>query len=276
MSDGARESTSAAAGQPGPTATWRYVIPNLLTCVSISLGLLSISQSAAGDFHGAAWSVLLCVLLDKADGTAARLLGASSSFGLQLDSLSDLITFGIAPSTLVLCAFLGPTPIASAGAIPYYRGIVYLGAFLFSICAALRLAKFNVVQEGYVDGYFFGVPTTICGALVCTYFLSTEKWGVPLFGSSDRLYLALPLLMIMLALLMVSRLPLAKIAKRRSLILNILQLVNVVLVYLFGILRIYPDYLFVVAALYLLIGLPVAWLSGIRPPRLEQQARSER
>jgi len=246
------------------TARWRYVVPNLLTCVSISLGLLAISQATSGNFDGACWSVLLCVLLDKADGTAARLLKASSEFGMQMDSLSDLITFGIAPATICLAAFVGQKPIISLDAIPYYRYVVYIGAFLFAICGALRLAKFNVLSESYGDGWFFGAPTTISGAVVCCYFLTVRKYGLP------WPYLAaVPAMMIGLALLMVSRFAMPKVGMSKSLALNIVVIVNLVLVYAFGIIRIYPEYLLFAAVVYLVVSLIYGLVKGIKPPPIE-------
>lgn len=243
------------------TATWRYVVPNLLTCVSISLGLLAISQSMTGDFDAACWSVLWCVLLDKADGTAARLLKATSEFGVQMDSLSDLITFGIAPAAIVLAALVGAKPIIAAEPFAGYRYAVYVGAFGFAICAALRLAKFNVMTSALGKEYFFGIPTTLSGALVCTYYLTARKYGWPAVC-----FAALPGVTFALALLMVSRVPLPKLNLRKSLAVNIFQFANVLCVYLFGILRVLPEYLFAVASLYIVLGTAIALGRGVRQP----------
>lgn len=241
---------------------WRFVIPNLLTCISIGFGLIAISRATAGAFDDACWWSLWCVLLDKADGTAARLLGSTSKFGMQLDSLSDLITFGIAPATIVLAALVGQQPVVDVEAAwPGYRHVVYGGAFLFAICAALRLAKFNVMSDEYGDRHFFGVPTTLSGALVCSYFLTARKYALP-----SPVLALLPVVMLVLAILMVSRIPLSKLVKRRSLAANLFQIANVVCVYGFGMMRIFPEYLLTVAAGYLLLGSLYATLAGVRPP----------
>jgi CDP-diacylglycerol--serine O-phosphatidyltransferase len=240
---------------------WRYVLPNLVTCISIGVGLLAISRATAGDYDDACWWCLLCVLLDKADGTVARLLKASSDFGVQLDSLSDLITFGVAPSAIVLAAFVGKHPVVDLSVIPSYRALVYVGAFLFAICSALRLAKFNVLTDRYGKAYFFGLPTTLTGALVCAYYLTARKYGLPW-----QVLAALPSLMIILALLMVSRVPLPKLVVRSRLSLNLFQFANVFFVYFFGLLRMFPEYLLAVGFCYATIGMLVGVLQGAKPP----------
>jgi CDP-diacylglycerol--serine O-phosphatidyltransferase len=237
--------------------------------VIISLGLLAISQAMSGDFDAACWSVLWCVLLDKADGTAARLLKATSEFGVQMDSLSDLITFGIAPAAIVLAALVGAKPIISHEPMSYYRYAVHVGAFGYAICAALRLAKFNVMTHALGKEYFFGIPTTHSGALVCTYYLTARKYGWP-----EACFAALPGVTFALALLMVSRVPLPKLTVRKSLAVNIFQFANVFCVYLFGILRILPEYLLFVAGFYLVVGAAIAMGRGVRQPRPAASATS--
>ena len=88
-----------------PVAAWRYVIPNAVTSASLVVGLLVMVAAMDGRFEAAGWLMVMCVLLDKLDGTTARLLGATSKFGVQLDSLADLVVFGVAPAaTLHLLA----------------------------------------------------------------------------------------------------------------------------------------------------------------------------
>jgi CDP-diacylglycerol--serine O-phosphatidyltransferase len=241
---------------------WRYVLPNLVTCASISAGMLSIAEAVNASFESAAWFALLCVLLDKLDGTVARMLGASSRFGIEMDSLSDLIGFGVAPSVLILAFLSGQsaaTPLAAAQ--PLYRAAVYLACILYVVAAALRLAKFNILTEVYGGHFFFGIPTTVCGALLMTYFLTTRKYGAPAWALE-----LMPAFMLVLALLMVSRIPLPKVGKRRTLFMNIFTLVNVALVYIFGLLRIFPEYLLGVAVVYLLVGTAWAMSKRVRPP----------
>jgi len=250
-------------------ARWRYVIPSLLTCVGITAGLLSIAEAIAGRFESSAWFIMLCVLLDKADGTAARLLGSSSRFGMELDSLSDFLTFGVAPSVLI-------STLLTRGGVPapswlphHFHYLVYGGAGLWTIAAALRLAKFNV-KTSKRDTHFFGAPTTVSGAFIAAYYLAACKYALP----TGFLH-ALPGIMIIFALLMVSNLPLRKVGLRRSLLFNIVLLTLTFFVYLFGLLRIFPEYLFVVGNLYLWVGFIWATAAGVRADDEEQDEEQQ-
>src|SRR5215510_4386090 len=79
---------------------WRYFVPNAITATSLTFAMLSVMSSIAGHTVAAAWFALYCVLTDKLDGFAARLLGGSSAFGVQFDSFADFASFGVAPATL--------------------------------------------------------------------------------------------------------------------------------------------------------------------------------
>ena len=246
---------------------WRFIPPNAVTCVSIVMGLLSVSHAVRGDHEAAAWFILWCMLLDKADGTVARLLKASSRFGLELDSLADLIAFGVAPGVLVLCLLASPGDSAAhalertAG----FRTFVYVGSFFFVIAAALRLAKFNVVSDSYGKGYFFGIPSTAAGAFIATYYLTATKYGLP-----REVIQAIPGVMLVLGLLMVSRVPLPKFAMRKSMLINALMVINMVLIYVVSILRIFPEYLLSIGTIYLVFGSGWALIKGVRPPAAEE------
>ena len=245
--------------------SWRFVPPNLVTCISLTAGLLGISEAVVGRFESSAWWIVLCMLLDKADGTVARLLKASSRFGLELDSLADLICFCVAPAVLVLSVLVGPGRQPGLEETAAFRSAVYAGCFLYVICGALRLAKFNVVTEGYgTQGkdYFFGFPTTPLGAFIATYYLSAVKYELP------RLVLQLmPGLLFLFALLMVSRIPMPKLKVRKSLLSNILVLPHIPFFYTFGFLRIFPEYIFVFGLGYLTVGSIWGLTHGVKPPR---------
>ena len=83
---------------------WRTLVPNLFTATSAVFGMVSMWMSVEGNFEWAAWFIFWCVLLDKADGTAARLLKGSSRFGMEFDSMADLVSFGLAPAVMVFAA----------------------------------------------------------------------------------------------------------------------------------------------------------------------------
>ena len=239
----------------------RFVPPNLVTCLGMTAGLMSIRESITGDFVGAAWFIMLSVLLDKLDGSVARLLKASSRFGMQLDSLSDLVTFGVAPGVWVLSMMTGAggaTPLATS---VFFQVATYLGCFFYVIAAALRLAKFNVLSEDFGTQYFFGVPTTASGALSCTYFLAVTKYGLSL----DFVRI-MPVILLVLGLMMVSRLPVPKLGLREATWLNLFQGGCVSLCYLFGLLRIFPEFIFGCGFAYLVFGTGWGLIKGIRPP----------
>lgn len=242
----------------------RYLPPNLLTCVSLSLGLMAITEATAHRFDASAWFVLLCVLLDKADGTAARLLKASSRFGVELDSLADLIAFGVAPCILVFTIVHTQPNVP-----PPMLKFTYVGCFAFAIAAALRLAKFNIVTEEYGPKYFFGWPTTLCGGFVACYFLTLRRleqdYGVVL---PSQWLSAMPIVMSGLALMMVSRIPLPKVRRIPNKAGTLFQMALISSVYVFGFLRIYPEYLLLVCVAYMVIGTLYAVVKGVRPPQL--------
>jgi CDP-diacylglycerol--serine O-phosphatidyltransferase len=241
---------------------WRYVPPNLVTCVNLLGALISISESIAGNHISAAWFLVLCALLDKADGFLARLFNASSRFGVELDSLADLIAFGVAPAVLCLSYLVGRGSGANLPASAAFRYFVYIGSFLYVVAAALRLAKFNVRTEEFGTRHFFGIPTTLCGGLVGTYFLTVQKHSL-----SEEFIIALPGLLLVLGVLMVSRIPLPKVGLGRSLPFKVFALVNSIGVYICGISRQLPEYLFVAALGYLLIGSSASMIRGVKQPR---------
>lgn len=241
---------------------WRYLPPNVLTSVSLMVAFISISESIAGRFVSAAWLLLLCALLDKADGFVARLFNASSRFGVELDSLADLVAFGLAPAVMTLSFLAGQGATHDLAAVRYYRYLVFAGTFFFVLAAALRLAKFNVTTEDYGNGYFFGLPTTLCGAMVGCYFLAVLKYQL-----RPEYIQALPIIMIVLGLMMVSRIPLPKPGPGKSIAFNIVLVLAVVVVYAFGLMRIYPEFLLAFAIGYALVGSVVSMARGIKPPK---------
>lgn len=132
-----------------------YLAPNLITTLSLLSGFFSILSSTQGEFYKASLAIFLSAILDGADGRVARMLNAQSPFGEQYDSLADLLAFGVAPAILIYSFALQPL------------GRVGIGcAFIFTACAAFRLARFNV-QIGEVDKkYFVGLASPLAAILV--------------------------------------------------------------------------------------------------------------
>ena len=180
----------------------KYLAPNAITCAGLTLGMVSGFQTMTGDYWSAAWFILMCVLFDKADGSVARFLNASSDFGVQLDSFSDFLTFGIAPAFLVHGILSDPEITGdSSRKVRFCSGDFSVSVIMFVLASCLRLAKFNVLTEKIGTGYFLGFPTTLCGALVGSYILTALKYQWAL-----EALVILPFALVVLSLLMVSNL----------------------------------------------------------------------
>ena len=117
----------------------KYLVPNSCTAFSLVLGLASIVQSTSGNFELAAWMILWGVLLDKLDGTFARLLNASSEFGAQMDSFADFVSFGMAPAALMYWGLSANDMVNQVW--------LSAGCMVFVVATASRLARFNVASH---------------------------------------------------------------------------------------------------------------------------------
>jgi CDP-diacylglycerol--serine O-phosphatidyltransferase len=146
-----------------------FLIPNLITTASLFSGFYAIVSSIKGRFEPAALAILVAMVLDGLDGRLARLTHTTSGFGVQYDSLSDLVAFGVAPALLVYL-----------WALQDFGRFGWVAAFLFVACGALRLARFNV-QTGSIDPrYFNGLPIPAAAAFVATgvlFYLTLGDWA---------------------------------------------------------------------------------------------------
>ncbi|WP_035857762.1 CDP-alcohol phosphatidyltransferase family protein [Cryptosporangium arvum] len=167
----------------------QFALVQSCTLASLLLGMVAIFAVLHGEVRIAAAVLLGCVLFDGADGALARAFGVSTPFGAQMDSLADMCSFGIATPVVVFAWLVGPSPTVVAGA----------ACVLVAICAAIRLARFNVSPK---NGRFFsGVPTTIAAAIAVIAVLlqpDAGRWAAPLFVAA-------------LAIAMVSSFPYLKI-----------------------------------------------------------------
>jgi CDP-diacylglycerol--serine O-phosphatidyltransferase len=132
-----------------------YILPNLLTTGNLLCGFWSIISVFQERFYLAAVAILLAGVFDVFDGKVAKLSGATSKFGMQYDSLADLISFGIAPALLAFSWALRP-----------YGKFGWLAAFLFVACGAIRLARFNVMASSGETKYFKGLPIPVAAAMI--------------------------------------------------------------------------------------------------------------
>ena len=174
-------------GKPIP---FRQIVPNMVTSGNLLCGMFSLMLIFHGRFIPAAWLVFFAVIFDGLDGKMARSLGGGSQFGLEFDSLADLVSFGVAPGMMIYVA-----------ALDGFVGI--LGAIIpcfFALCVALRLARFNVV---HVPGPFQGLPSPAGGLFVASFVLAK----VPLEPAMMAIVLAAT------GFLMVSSIPYANLKK---------------------------------------------------------------
>jgi len=168
-----------------------YLLPNGLTLCGMFFGFYSILASIKGVYVHASWAIMIAVVFDGLDGWVARLTSSTTRFGIELDSLSDLVAFGIAPSVLVY----------KWGIAPFGR-IGIAAAFLFAACGALRLARYNVQMGSTESKAFTGMPIPGAAMVVATLVLFYhEVWEV-----QPEKNIFILVLVIFLALLMVSTL----------------------------------------------------------------------
>lgn len=135
-------------------------LANLITCFSLICGFTSIIFSLENKIVFAAWAIILSVILDGVDGLVARANSVSTEFGKELDSLADIVSFGVAPA--VLCYALMPQ-----GA--YF--VANLVLFIYLVCSMIRLARHNVIPKEKLADYFLGLPITVSGGIIAAFVL---------------------------------------------------------------------------------------------------------
>jgi CDP-diacylglycerol--serine O-phosphatidyltransferase len=170
---------------------FRQIVPNMVTSGNLLCGMFSLILTFNGRFVPAAWMIFFAVLFDGLDGKVARILGGGTQFGLEYDSLADLVSFGVAPGMLMYVAFLSLGGIVGAMAVCF-----------FALCVALRLARFNVV---HVPGPFQGLPSPAGGLFVSSFILA----GI----SPDTEPIIMAAILVLTGLLMVSSVPYANLKK---------------------------------------------------------------
>jgi CDP-diacylglycerol--serine O-phosphatidyltransferase len=170
-----------------------YLLPNIFTTGNLLCGFSSIVASINGHYVQAAIAILIAVGLDYLDGKVARLTNSSSAFGLEYDSLADLLSFGMAPGLLLY-----------AWTLRSFGPFGWLAAFLFVICGALRLARFNVQATDIQKFTFTGLPIpAAAGVLASTVLVGRHLYGDFPTVDTDR-HLVIMLAVYALAFLMVS------------------------------------------------------------------------
>lgn len=164
----------------------KVIIPNAITLANLLLGVVSLVYTMNQQYPIAATAILLAMVLDGMDGKVARKLDVTSNFGKELDSLCDLVSFGVAPAILVYSSSL--------------QNMGHIGLLIavnFALCGAVRLARFNVLN---ISTHFIGVPITFAGSLMALAILLSNKLPLIVF----------PILTLLLSYLMVSNLKVPK------------------------------------------------------------------
>lgn len=144
-----------------------YIFPNLFTTANLFCGYFSVVASIRGDWKDAALAIFVAALLDGFDGRIARLTKTQSVFGEQYDSMSDLVSFGIAPALLMHQWAL----------VPYGR-LGWIASFLYLCCAALRLARFNALKQFTEKKFFLGCPSPVAAIAVASAVLFYAEMGL--------------------------------------------------------------------------------------------------
>ena len=225
----------------------RVILPNMLTLIGVCIGLSSIRFALDGKFEFAIIAIMFAALIDGLDGRIARLIKGTSKVGKELDSLTDMISFGVAPAFIM-----------------YFWKLNTLGRFgwllclIYVICVALRLARFNVntgQAPSWRDNFFEGVPSPAGGILVLTPLI---------LSMSNFEYLKInynflvPTFFIITSLLLISKFPsysFKKIVIQRK--VTIFLLFGIVL--FFGLLLIYPFKVLLISAIIYLFMLPISF-----------------
>ena len=174
----------------------RYLLPNILTLAGVCLGISSIKFSIEGNFTLAVTLILFAAILDALDGRIARLIKGTSEFGKELDSLTDFVSFGIAPAFILYFWELNN-----------YGKLGWAITLIYSVCCVLRLARFNLTKieerEGWKNNFFEGIPSPAGGLLILMpliYELTNLNFGLKVENLT-------PYLTILIAILLVSKIP---------------------------------------------------------------------
>ena len=216
-----------------------YILPNLFTTASLFSGFYAIISAINSEFMAAAVAIVISGLFDFLDGKVARMTKTTSQFGLEYDSLADLVAFGVAPGVLSYLWALKP-----------FGRLGWVAAFLFVACGALRLARFNVSNPSKDPGFFQGLPIpAAAGMIAVTVFLFNYM------GQTGPIkHAAVLVLIFVLSFLMVSNLRYLSL-KNPELFKSKPFNVLVAVILVFSLIAVHPQImLFIIGLVYLISG----------------------
>ena len=241
----------------------RVILPNMLTLIGVCIGLTSIRFALEGRFEFAIIAIIFAALIDGLDGRIARLIKGTSKVGKELDSLTDMISFGVAPAFIMY--FWKLNTLDKLG---------WLLCLIYVICVALRLARFNVnsnQESSWKDNFFEGVPSPAGGILLLTPLI----FSLSGFDFININYdIIVPLFFIMTSFLLISKFPTYSFKKivipRKT---TIFLLFSIVL--FFGLLLIYTFNVITISALIYLLLLPISFIHFQRIKKQNDRAQDE-
>jgi len=224
----------------------RVILPNILTLVGVCIGLSSIKFAFDGKFELSIIAVIVAGIIDGLDGRIARLIKGTSKVGKELDSLTDVISFGVAPAFIMY--FWSLSEIGRLG---------WLISLIYVICVALRLARFNVNSEGessWKDNFFEGIPSPAGGILVLMPLIYSFS-EIQLYNPNYKTIV--PILFISISILLISKVPtysLKKIVVPRSATIFLLLIVALY----FGLILIYTFNTLIISGVLYVLMMPVS------------------
>jgi len=227
----------------------RMLLPNMLTLIGVCIGLTSIRFALSGEFHLAIIAIIFAALIDGLDGRIARLIKGTSKVGKELDSLTDMISFGVAPAFIMYFWKL-----SSFGRLGWLLCLIYV------ICVALRLARFNVnsnQEPSWRDNFFEGVPSPAGGILVLTPLIISLT-DLNYININNNI--VVPAFFITTSLLLISKFPtfsFKKIVIQRK--ATIFLLFGIIL--FFGLMLVYPFIMISLSAIIYLLLLPISYFN---------------
>jgi len=227
------------------------VVPSLFTLFNLFFGIWSMVLASRGEFYRASWYIVFAGILDTLDGRVARLSNTGTRFGAELDSLVDIVSFGVAPAFLMY-----QLEFAGAGQASW------IFCYFYVMAAAIRLARFNITQAGRTKSHFVGLPSPAAGMTLATYypFTLTPFYRIPV--GAWPWHLILTFLMIFLTILMVSNVRYATVPKIGfRTVKGFVGLLVVVSVVVFGVWR-HDVFFFPLGIAYMSYGVLRATLLG--------------
>ncbi len=240
---------------------FRKIAPNIVTTLALCAGITSIRHAIAEDWKMAVMMIFLAAFFDMLDGRVARMLKGSTKFGAELDSLSDFVSFGVAPAILIYKWALFDMPIFG-----------WFVCLLLSICSAMRLARFNTMldnipQPKYWDNFFVGVPAPAAACIVLLpLMLSFEFEGNAIFAND----IINAIIMSVVAILMVSKIP--TISTKKMKVPTYLVLPMLIMVIFFAALIVTKPWLILSLSVSLyIITLPLGIISFVRVKKVSNR-----